>query len=815
MKKRLVSLAGCIAASVSTNSIANVLPDNFVGLNLGEISSSSFLNQPFKGVIPFLFTSFEQSKNLKVRLAPEYIFNEIGVEKDPILNSLTFQITRQNNKPVVLIGSTQPIQLPFLNFVLEIVGPKGSIYQDYTVLLDPASKQATIPDVDYIDLSQTEIDKVAESSQNTKEVLSASGTLLLANLSSEILSTNTQSLQYKVRSGDSLSKIAQAQKTHNVSNKLMSNLIFQKNQKAFINGDVNRIKKGALLNLPSIAEINGFELVNNTRTKTKIEGLPAQKLSEVTTEYAKYTVVKGDSLSKIAKNFVSEEISFATMMNEIFQQNPKAFINHDRNKLKANAELIIPSFTQQYVGEKLMANNNAMLQLEPDSIANKSADNLSKTKSSESNQYRIKPGDTLSFITNKIGYKEVPFAKMLNAIYLQNPNSFIDGNMTKLVVGSVITLPAITAFELNPEPIAQVSNQTNEKRAVNLLTATNKNVPSTDLIRRIRELRKELKQSKQNLLKMKEYLNQKEILLQQKDIQLDALKITLTKLNDNVEPELVSKAADKVKALFSVNELATSIVPIKRPEKTNKDVYKPKSKAELAKLKRELLINQQKTNRQLEKMIRLKNKTLSENKLASDQVNKGLFKKYAQSDVVKFVQSNYSYLTMALLLTLLLIRYRRELYTYTYSAINYDQPTYYPIPAADKYELKETNISFHDAKMDEDARNNHQISIDDSEYQIPEKVVINPLLVEATEEIFAEVDEQQEIEDSEPLIAELFDDLTGNETAADLNHNLPNLFEGLDDVDNSSEKNDSSDGSFPSLGISMLKPEEVKKDTKV
>ena len=85
---------------------------------------------------------------------------------------------------------------------------------------------------------------------------------------------------------------------------------------------------------------------------------------------------------------------------------------------------------------------------------------------------------------------------------------------------------------------------------------------------------------------------------------------------------------------------------------------------------------------------------MSANELALNSENQGLFKKYAESEILNFTKSNYSYLTIALLLSLLLVRYRRELYRYTYSAIRYDQPAYYPVPDADKYELKEKNINY-------------------------------------------------------------------------------------------------------------------------
>ncbi len=885
MKNKVIALVGCIAATAPTISIADVLPENLVGLNLGEIRSNSFLNQPFKGVIPLLFTSFDNSKNLNVKLASESIFKKIGAEKYPILNSLNFQITQQNNKPVILISSNQPIQLPFLNFVLEIQGPEGSVFQDYTVLLDPETKPvASSPEADYIVFNQPEVAEsiVAESIEpvvlNPEEVLRA--TLLLANLSSKKLYSKTassrtisQSLKYTVRAGDSLSKIVQLNNTNNFSVETMNRLILQKNPNAFISGDVNRIKKGARLNLPTASEINSFELAVENKSKA-LTSEPNKVVKEVIKELNEnsksikkssrsikqtiYTVVKGDSLFKITKKFASNDISLTKMMNTIYSNNPEAFVNNNKNKIKAGAELSIPVVVsvakgimaskqklafQQTTVEKPVSDSSTMVSNEAENLStqNKKVESVSL----KADEYQILKGDTLSSITTNIGHQEVPFAKMLKAIYVENPSAFIDGNMTKLSVGSVIKLPSISSFNISAEEASQVSKvkkvtQAKKVKSTIAVASINKSIPSTDLIRRIRELRKELKQNKDSLSEMKNRLNQKEILLQQKNNQLDSLKVTLTKLNENVEPELMLTAAVAGKQAMSVVEktnvpkqMTDAVKPV------SKDTYRPKSKAEIAKLKRELLLRQEKTNKQIDKIKELKSKTMSANELALNSENQGLFKKYAESEILNFTKSNYSYLTIALLLSLLLVRYRRELYRYTYSAIRYDQPTYYPVPDADKYELKEKNINYHDKKMDQDAIANYEsLSVERTPEVIESKLVINPLLVEATEEIFDTTKDQKHIEHCEHLVTELFDDLNASEDpkdnsewqdiekvcdtyiekikdadsamaakengalveeAADFNHMMSDLLESLEKVDESVKRNNISDDTFPDL----------------
>ena len=250
MKKKAIALAGCMAFAAPSVSLAKALPANFVGMNLGEIQASSYLNQPFRGVIPFLFTSIESASQFKVRLAPESVFAQIGAEKMPILNDLNFNVTVQAGKPVILISSNRPIQLPFLNFVLEVEGPKGVVYQDYTVLLDPPSYQDnSIVTESFIGQAETSAEPF-----NLNQV-------------------ESKPFKYRVKSGDTLSKIAFNYKQSGVSSKTLAQSIFKKNPKAFIRGDINKIRKGALLAMPTSDEIKGVEIVS---LEKKAESKPGE-----------------------------------------------------------------------------------------------------------------------------------------------------------------------------------------------------------------------------------------------------------------------------------------------------------------------------------------------------------------------------------------------------------------------------------------------------------------------------------------------------------------------------------------------------------
>jgi len=326
VKHQVIAITGCIAATTSISGIANTLPENLLGLNLGEISTNSFINKPFKGVIPLHSISYTNAKNLDVKLASPAIFNQIGAEMHPVLNNLSFNIVKQSGKPVILISSDQPVQLPFLNFILEIQGPdEGIVYQDYTVLLDPETKQ--VPNQSINSEAYTSKNKPLQKKLKNKQ-------------------------KYKVKSGDTLSIIAKSHKIKNVSLKKMSQAIYKKNPRAFVKGDRNKIKRGYALKLPTVADIRNFE--NTSRiTKKKLKKNKGIGPVVHASSSDKYVVTKGDTLSKITRKFVNKDNSFTQLMNAIYINNPEAFVQKNKSLIKSGVELDIP-----LVADKLKNDEN-------------------------------------------------------------------------------------------------------------------------------------------------------------------------------------------------------------------------------------------------------------------------------------------------------------------------------------------------------------------------------------------------------------------------------------------------------------------------
>ena len=233
MKKKALVLAIYMACATPTIGTAKPPVTNFSALNLGEVKSHSNLGEPFKGIIPILFTSRKEAKQLKIRLAPKSIFAKLGAEKSADLKYLKFKVKTLRKKPVIVVSSSRPINSPILNFILEIESNKGVTYQDYTVMLDPPKSKTGSKEKSK---TASKAATVAVATK-TKKKKSRSKTYFSPTTSRKSIS------KYSVKSGDTLSKIAKNYRRKGISLKKMMKSIHRSNPKAFIRNDINKLKK--------------------------------------------------------------------------------------------------------------------------------------------------------------------------------------------------------------------------------------------------------------------------------------------------------------------------------------------------------------------------------------------------------------------------------------------------------------------------------------------------------------------------------------------------------------------------------------------
>ena len=127
--------------------VSLLAPASSYSLGIGEIKLHSALNQNLNAEIA-LTLSGESVSDIKVNLASPEKFDQAGVSWTYFLSQIKFEtITQSNGSAVIKLTSKEALKEPFLDFLLEVSWPKGNLYREFTVLVDPPSvyNQPTAP----------------------------------------------------------------------------------------------------------------------------------------------------------------------------------------------------------------------------------------------------------------------------------------------------------------------------------------------------------------------------------------------------------------------------------------------------------------------------------------------------------------------------------------------------------------------------------------------------------------------------------------------------------------------------------------------
>jgi pilus assembly protein FimV len=109
-------------------------------LGIGDLKLHSALNQNLNAEIPLTLSAGEDAKDIKVSLASAAKFDEAGVPWTYFLSKIRFQtVVGSNGSAVIKVSSKEALKEPFLNLLVEVSWPKGSLYREFTVLVDPPS----------------------------------------------------------------------------------------------------------------------------------------------------------------------------------------------------------------------------------------------------------------------------------------------------------------------------------------------------------------------------------------------------------------------------------------------------------------------------------------------------------------------------------------------------------------------------------------------------------------------------------------------------------------------------------------------------
>ena len=276
--------------------LLNVLPNVVLAVGLGDVTLKSGLNQPLQAEVQLLEIGDLSDGELLVGLASLEDFERAGVERPFFLVDLKFSIDLENpSGPVVRVTSRKPVREPFLNFLLEVQWPSGRLLREYTLLMDlpifskSTKRQATAPapsgpaDPPVSQNSGPQDSGLENTDEEPSSVFSgpsqssasdpATVSSDLGDPSGSASSTsdpdisNPSSISYDgdeygpVAEDETLWEIALRVRPDRSQSVQQTMLAIQRiNPDAFIDGNINRLKKGSVLRVPSSQDISGLSL---------------------------------------------------------------------------------------------------------------------------------------------------------------------------------------------------------------------------------------------------------------------------------------------------------------------------------------------------------------------------------------------------------------------------------------------------------------------------------------------------------------------------------------------------------------------------
>ena len=269
-------------------------------LGLGRLTVSSALGETLRAEIDITSITPEEASSLQLRIAPAETFRAAGVEYNAALPSATVQVVRRpDGRSVVRISSERAVLEPFVDVIIEASWSSGRLVREYTMLFDPPGSRlaqqapaapSTAPSISPAPgtaqtspVAPPSVGSPAPSplagapaparptprpATTTMEpprppmatAAPAAGAGTAAGVGTSA-GTGVGADEVRVRPGDSLSRIAARAQRPGISLDQMLVSLFRGNPQAFSGDNMNRLKSGAVLSVPSVAQAGAVSAV--------------------------------------------------------------------------------------------------------------------------------------------------------------------------------------------------------------------------------------------------------------------------------------------------------------------------------------------------------------------------------------------------------------------------------------------------------------------------------------------------------------------------------------------------------------------------
>ncbi len=227
--------------SLTLLAAALALPGTAASVGLGRMTLQSSLGQPLSAQIELTSVTNEDLSSVTARIADASLYRQNSLNYQGVLSRARVTIDRLPNGGAILkVTTPTSVSEPYLDLLIEVNWASGRVVRAYTFLLDPPGMPAA-----------PAIEPVTPPRAGTgaaRPATAASGAPAARGAGEG--GGGASGSSYTVRRGDTLSRIAGDNKPPGATLEQMLVALFNANQAAF-DGNMNRLRAGAILNIPS------------------------------------------------------------------------------------------------------------------------------------------------------------------------------------------------------------------------------------------------------------------------------------------------------------------------------------------------------------------------------------------------------------------------------------------------------------------------------------------------------------------------------------------------------------------------------------
>ncbi|MFT4246481.1 MAG: FimV/HubP family polar landmark protein, partial [Pseudomonas sp.] len=241
-----------------------------MALGLGDIRVLSRPGQPLLAEIPVISNEPGELENARVALASSATFARVGLERPSgLVGDLRFQFAQSaNGRVVIRVTSGAPVEQKAISFLIEVDWGNGRLVREYSALVDAPNTATVIAEpaiqAPQVGAGNAIVRAPAQVAARPEAPLAVPGAAASAvGMSRSPARAAPGEDLAPVRQGQTLSQIAvplARGSGHSLDQVMLA--LLRANPDAFIGGNINRLKQGAVLRTPrqdELAQIGAAE----------------------------------------------------------------------------------------------------------------------------------------------------------------------------------------------------------------------------------------------------------------------------------------------------------------------------------------------------------------------------------------------------------------------------------------------------------------------------------------------------------------------------------------------------------------------------